>query len=110
MQRPRRRPAARSSSIADGMAERVVDRLEIVEVDEEDRDSRRSAELSSAARTSLAEQRAVGQPGQRIVVGLVVQLLLQIAQLGDGLLEPVVLERGARVRGERVEQRQVVGA
>ena len=53
----------------------------------------------------LAEQRAVGEPGERVVVGLVLELVLQIAQLGDGLLEAVVLQRGARVGGQRLEQR-----
>ena len=55
----------------------------------------------------LAEQRAVGEPGERVVVGLVLELVLQLAQLGDGLLEAVVLQRGARVGGQRLEQRAV---
>ena len=55
----------------------------------------------------LAEQRAVGEPGQRVVVGLVLELVLQVAQLGDGLLEAVVLQRGGGVGGERLEQRPV---
>ena len=55
----------------------------------------------------LAEQRAVGEPGERVVVGLVLELVLQVAQLGDGLLEAVELQRGARVGGQRLEQRAV---
>ena len=41
--------------------------------------------------------------------GLVAQLLLEVLQLGDRLLEAVVLQRDARVVGERLEQLQVVG-
>ena len=88
------------------MAEPVVDVLEVVEVDEEHRD------LGVAARQRgadlLAEERAVRQAGERVVVGLVVQLLLQVAQLEDRLLEAVELQRGARVGGERLEEREVL--
>ena len=57
---------------------------------------------------ALDEQRAVGEPGERVVVGLVVQALLEVAQLGHGLLEAVELQRGAGVGRERLEQREVV--
>ena len=43
------------------------------------------------------------------MVGLVLKLVLQLVQLGDGLLEAVVLERGAGVGGQRLEQRAVAG-
>ena len=88
------------------MPERVVDALEVVEVDEHHRDLTHAAGLERLAH-ALGEQRAVGEPGQRIVVGLVLELVLQVAQLGDGLLEAVVLQRGARVGGQRLEQRAV---
>ena len=90
--------------VADGVAERVVDALEVVEVDEQHGDLARRARLERLAHL-LAEQRAVGEPGERVVVGLVVELVLQVAQLGDGLLEAVVLERDAGVGGQRLEQR-----
>src|SRR5688500_19821723 len=42
------------------------------------------------------EERAVRQVGQRVVVGLVLELLLEVLELRDGLLEAVVLEREDR--------------
>jgi len=60
------------------------------------------------AAAALGEQRAVGQPGQRVVVGLVMQLLLEDAELQHRLLEPVVLERDAGVVGQRVEQPEIL--
>ena len=92
--------------VADRVAERVVDALEVVEVDEHHGDLAGGARLERLAHL-LAEQRAVGEPGQRVVVGLVLELVLQVAQLGDGLLEAVELQRGARVGGQRLEQRAV---
>ena len=59
---------------------------------------------------AVDEQRAVREVGERVVEGLVVQLLLELAQLQDRLLEAVVLERDAGVVGERLEQLQVVVA
>ena len=41
------------------------------------------------------------------MVGLVLELVLEVVQLGDRMLEAVVLERGARVGGQRLEQRAV---
>ena len=92
--------------VADRVPERVVDALEVVEVDEHHRDLALGVALERLAH-ALAEQRAVGQPGQRVVVGLVLELVLEVAQLGDGLLEAVVLERGAGVGGQRLEQRAI---
>ena len=92
--------------VADRVAERVVDALEVVEVDEHHGDLVRAARLERLAH-ALGEQRAVGEPGQRIVVGLMGELVLQVAQLGDGLLEAVELQRGGRVGGQRLEQRAV---
>ena len=50
----------------------------------------------------------LGEPGQGVVEGLVAQLLLELLQLLDRLLEPVVLQRDAGVVCERLEQLQVV--
>ena len=59
---------AHSSPIAGGMAQRVVDVLEAVEVEQQDRDQ---ATLAARARQLLAEpvaqQGAVGQAGEQIV-------------------------------------------
>ena len=88
------------------MAEAVIDRFEVVEVDEQD------GELPAPLRDGLpdlvGEQHAVREVRERVVVGLVMELLLKHAELRDGLFEPVVLERDARVAGERVEQAEVL--
>jgi hypothetical protein len=42
------------------------------------------------------------------VEGLVLEAALQLAQLGDEVLEAVVLQRDARVVGQRAEEREVV--
>ena len=89
------------------MPERVVDGLEVVEVDDHHGHLARGARLERLAHLP-AEQRARGEPGERVVVGLVLELVLQIVQLGDGVLEAVVLERGARVGGQGLEQGAVV--
>ena len=87
------------------MAERVVDDLEVVHVDEQHGD-RRSASLSFPTRH---EQRAIREI-ERVVERLVAELLLQRAAILDGLLEPVVLQRDSGVVGQRLEQAEVVGA
>jgi hypothetical protein len=67
--------------VAGAVAERVVDDLEVVEVDEEHGDAPGApAEIAGQA---LEEQLAVGQAGERVVVGLPGELLLGVAVLGD---------------------------
>ena len=51
-----------------------------------------------------------GEAGQRVVVGLEAELLLEPGQLGERLLQVAVLERDGRLVGERLEQPQVVVA
>ena len=64
--------------VAGRVPEAVVDRLEVVEVEEHDRDA---AVLAAIARDRVAhalrEQCAVGEPGDRVVEGLVRELLLE---------------------------------
>jgi hypothetical protein len=62
--------------VAGGVAEAVVDRLEVVQVDEEDGGVAEVAAVEGVL-DPLAEQAAVGQPGQRVVEGLEGQLLLE---------------------------------
>ena len=70
--------------IARGMAERVVDPLEVVEVDEQQRQPGVGGPGGDHQMLELAEQRvAVGQAGQRIVMLQVVQLVLHVAALAD---------------------------
>ena len=70
--------------VAGGVAEAVVDRLEVVEVEEDDRDA---VLLAAVARDGVAhaldEQRAVGEVGDRVVEGLVGELLLEGLALAD---------------------------
>ena len=70
--------------VADLVAEAVVDRLEVVEVDEQHRHL-----VDLGRRQPVVEEvhqvRAVGQPGQLVVAGRVPQLLGGAALLGDVL-------------------------
>ena len=75
---------ARQQLVAGGVPQGVVDRLEVVEVEEQDRDREGGAQLArQRVFDAVAEQRAVGQLGQRIVEGPVAQLLLERAALAD---------------------------
>ena len=73
--------------VAGGVAERVVDVLEVVEVERRARAPRcRSARrTASDAVELLLEAAAVEQPGQRVVVGEVLQLALEALAVGDVL-------------------------
>ena len=67
--------------VAGGMAERVVDLLEAIEIDVEQRDavpSRRHAALLE----HLVEIAAVGQPGQRIVQRVVLDARMRRLEFG----------------------------
>ena len=55
----------------------------------------------------LPEQRTVGEVGQRIVIRLMRQLLLQLCEPRDRPLHPAVLEDGRRPGGEGSEETQV---
>ena len=93
----------RSSSSPIGVPERVVDALEVVEVDDHHGDLARRARLERLAHL-LAEQRAVASPVSGSWWAWCWSCVLQVAQLGDGVLEAVELQRGARVGGQRLEQ------
>ena len=56
----------------------------------------------------LGEERPVGQPGERVVGRLVVELLLEPAELLERLLQPAVLEGDRGVVGERLEELEVL--
>ena len=62
----------------------------------------------AAASHLLGEHGPVREPGQRVVVGLVPELLLEPRQLRERLLQLAVLERDRGLVGERLEQAQVV--
>ena len=78
----RRRGA--QDAVAGGVAERVVDVLEAVQIEEQHRDTRAVAPRPyDGARQPLRQQRAVRQAGERVVVGQVAQFLLGAFLIGD---------------------------
>ena len=77
---------AHDQLVAGGVAERVVDRLEVVEVEHDRRALRPVAlDVGDVALELALERAAVEQPGERVVVGHVAQLGLVAAALGDVL-------------------------
>ena len=94
----------RQDELVTGMvAERVVDVLEVVEVEDEQRPARSVArDVRDVGVELLLEAAAVEQARQRIVVGEPAQLVLEAAALGDvlDLVEQVQrLGRRRRARG-----------
>ena len=73
--------------VADGVPERVVDALEAIEVETEHGEALAALQAQQRLLQLLAEQRAVGELGQRVVAREVGDLLLLAAALGDVLVE-----------------------
>ena len=72
--------------VAGLVAERVVDFLEAVEIEQQQRAVGRRLDVGEDRLLEFVlEQRPVGEPGQRIVVGELFQLLLGALALGDVL-------------------------
>ena len=72
--------------------------------------SRSGVGSTSRSSTCSTKRLRLREAGQRVVVGLVAELLLEPRQLGQRLLELAVLERDRGLVGERLEQPQVVVA
>ena len=70
--------------------------------------SRSGVGRTSRALTCSANRLRLREAGQRVVVGLVAELLLEPRELGQRLLELAVLERDRGLVGERLEEAQVV--
>ena len=85
--------------VADVVAERVVDLLEPVEVEEQHADPLAVAGRGEVLAQPLRELDAVRQPGEDVVPGLVAQPLEQ----------PDAVQRDREVAGERAQEGQVVG-
>ena len=82
--RPEPLPDLAQQAVAGRMAQRIVDRLEVVEVHEQDRHRQVVARQAlQRVLDAVAEQRAVGEPGDRVVEGLVRELLLEGFALRD---------------------------
>ncbi len=76
----------RQQLVAGRMPHRVVDRLEVVEVEEHHREQLALARgARQRVRHPVAEERAVGEPGELVVEGLAEQLRLQRLALRDVL-------------------------
>ena len=104
-QRCSRRADLAQQRVAGVVAERVVDVLEVIEVEQQQPDL-----VAGAARAGergvepVVEQRPVGQAGEAVVVGEVPKALLDVAPLGDVLADPeqgddlaVVVDLAARL-------------
>ena len=92
--------------VTDRVAVPIVDRLEVVEIEEQ---HRRVEAERERARDVLGEEHPVRELGQRVVRRLVPQLLLERRELCDGCLEPIVLEEHTRMPRVRLEQPNVLG-
>jgi hypothetical protein len=88
-----------------GMAEGVVDLLEAVQVDQQDRQPCVGSERGGCLPDPVAEQRPVGEAGERVMKGLTLPL-------GGGLMQVVdqlaASQRDARLADQRLEQHQVL--
>ena len=69
--------------VTGGMAERVVDVLEVVEIHEQGRDPAGAVAPDQRVREPIDEQDAVRQAGQRVVQRLVAQLVLEVLPVAD---------------------------
>ncbi len=81
--------------VADRVAKAVVHRLEVVEIQIDDR-NRRVIAAGQSMVDPVAEQRTVGKPRERVVEGLVCELLLELLLVGDIDHEAPAVDRGAR--------------
>jgi hypothetical protein len=77
--------------VANPVAKRVIDLLELVKVDEQHRQPlAMPAVFAQALLQPFDEAAAVGQPGQRIVVGQIIEFALRLPTLGNLALELAV--------------------
>ena len=75
---------ADQDGVALAVPQAVVDRLEVVEIDEEDRQRPRIALVERQGVVQpIDEERAVGKAGQRVMEGLVAELVLERLARGD---------------------------
>jgi hypothetical protein len=82
--------------VAGAVPECVVDRLEVVEIDEQD--GRRVRMRVQRSGNALCEERAVGEPGQRVMERAVPQLFLHL----------IVLEENTGMARECLEQPAII--
>ena len=100
----------RQELVAGGVAERVVDDLEVVEIEEQDdRDEPGGIGRLEALGHALGEECPVGEPRQGVVIRLVLEFLLEARERTERLFQLAVLQRDRGVTGESLEQLEVVG-
>ncbi len=96
-------------AVAAGVAEAVVDLLEVVEIEHHHGDpAALAARLAHRLAQAVEQQRAVGQAGQRVVMGEMADLLLDALALGD--VEQHELGRGLAALADRHRDRLDVDA
>ena len=92
------------------VAERIVHRLEVVEVEEQ---YRRRCTLCRGfvgdLSESLPQQRPVGQSCEGVMCGPMPQILLEMGELDQRVLQPSVLQGHAHLAGEGLEESEVTG-
>ena len=95
--------------IARRVAPAVVHHLEPVEVQEQDRVRATGGRLlGERVGETLGEQQAVRQLRERVRVRLVMELFLQLGDLGQRALQPSILEQDARMARERLQEGDVL--
>jgi hypothetical protein len=99
--------------VAGGVPEAVIDVLEVVHVQEQDRHGQAVAPAADERMfDAVAEERPVGQAGERVVEGLVLELRLEGLALGDVADvddDPGDRLLGEQVRAERLDVAPLVG-
>ncbi len=94
--------------VARAVSERVVDALEVVDVEEDHRDARAAFGAACEREVDvLSEQRAVGEVGERVVVRLMRQLFLQLGEPRDRALHAAVLEDHRGASCKRAKELQI---
>ena len=70
--------------VADAVTQAVVHRLEVVEIDEQEGETlRRTGAAFQRMRQAIHEETAIGKSRQRVVIGMLFQLLSRRRELGD---------------------------
>ena len=93
--------------VTNAVTETVVDVLEVIDVHEQHSDGQAVAALAGErVRDAIAKQRPVGQPGERVVKGLMLQLRLEglaLADVADVEHDPSDVLVGQQVRAEHLD-------
>ena len=100
-------PDLDEEGIAAGVAEAVVDRLEVIKVNEKHRSLKTAMVFEGVGQMSQKE-RPVGQIGQGIMRGLERETTFQDTKLLEGLLQASILQRYCGVVGESLGETGIV--